>query len=291
MEAFNPWIPVYAAIASTPVMLFAVLLIPETMHVKTNATDDDDASSGMQSLKNHVFKGLKDLAESVKMLKDINVPLILITFFIQAPRFAAYTSTLTQHISTHFGWTLAQTSILLSPYGLLNLLILALLPVAGDILISPRFGYSIARKDLFLTRVSTILLVVGAIIEGFSQTSVLFLFGLFVQTLGAADSPLARATLVHYFDPAYTSRMYALLGMTEVLGSFIGGPVLAMLFDIGLKRGKGWIGLPWFYVAALCFLALVALLFVRLPRSQQRTAADSDDEAARVGGDDDGIVI
>lgn len=284
MEAFNPWIPVYVAIASTPVMLFAVLLIPETMHIVTKATADDDESSGLESVRTHVFKGLKDLTESFQMLKDVNVPLILVTFFVQTPRFAAYTSTLQQHISTHFGWTLAQTSVLLSPYGLLNLLILALLPVAGDILTSPRFGYSIARKDLFLTQISSILLVAGDIIEGFSQTSVLFLFGLFVQTLGAADSPLARATLVHYFDPVYTSRMYALLGMAEILGSFIGGPVLAILFDIGLQKRKGWIGLPWFYVAALCSLALVALFFVRLPRT--RPVVGGDDEAP-VGNDDD----
>lgn len=256
----------------TPFMITAVLLIPETLQRNAKIHDTD---GGDGSLKSHFAKGISDMKDALKMLSDVNVPLILLTFFIQTARFAAYTSTLTQHISAHFGWTLAETSLLLSPYGFLNLIILGALPYIGDLLISPRFGFSTVRKDLFLTRIANGLLILGALVEGAARGLPLFLVGLFIQTLGAADSPLARATLIHFFDPAFTSRMYALLGMAEILGSFLGGPVLATLFDIGLKKKGGWIGLPWFYVAALCSLAMLGLVFVRIPKDKDRPEANN----------------
>ena len=98
---------------------------------------------------------------------------------------------------------------------------------------------------------------------------VLFLFGLFVSTFGAADSPLARATVSHYVDAQYTSRLYALIGMVEVLGSFIGGPALAVFFDWGLRKKGLWYGLPWFYIAFLSSVALFALALVRPPKQSQ----------------------
>jgi len=108
---------------------------------------------------------------------------------------------------------------------------------------------------------------------------VLFLIGLFIGTFGAADSPLARATVTHYVDPEFTSRLYALIGMIEVLGSFIGGPVLAFFFDQGLRRKGIWMGLPWFYIAFLCSIALTALMFVK-PRNKSL-----DDEGEGLGGE------
>ena len=89
----------------------------------------------------------------------------------------------------------------------------------------------------------------------------LFILGLFIGTFGAADSPLARATMSHYVEPEYTSRLYALIGMAEVLGTFIGAPVLAAFFHIGLQKKGIWTGLPWFYLAFLSFVAWLALLF------------------------------
>lgn len=268
MQYFGPWMPIYVVLGINPILFMVVLLTPETMKLDVNKTQQVTQESGVAALKKHMAKGFTDMKQSLDMLKNINVSLILVTFFVQNARFSAYTATLSQYISTNFGWKLAEISVLLAPFGLLNLVVLASLPKISDILTSPRFGLMTVRKDLFLTQISTVLIILGAIIEGLSPNIGTFLFGLFVNTLGAADSPLARATLTHYFDLAFTSRMYALIGMAEVLGSFIGGPVLAVLFDIGLKRKGGWRGLPWFYVGALSIVALAALLFVRVPKTK-----------------------
>lgn len=276
MTNFGPWVPIYIAITVTPFMLCVFFFIPETLTIETRAKKNDDQTF-TQAFKEHVGKGLDDLMHSVDMIKNVNIPLVLLTFFFQSARFSAYTSVLAQYVSKHFGWTFAETSFLLSPLGVLNLAILVALPKVSDILVSRRFKFTVFGKDLFLTRVSTFLIIMGALIEAFSPNVFIFIFGLFIGTFGAADSPLARATVSHYVDAKSISKLYALIGMMEVLGSFLGGPVLAKLFNIGLERRGIYIGLPWFYMAFLCGIAFVALLFVRPPK-----ASDTEpDEAQR----------
>ncbi|KAH7152136.1 major facilitator superfamily domain-containing protein [Dactylonectria estremocensis] len=276
MQRYGPWLPIYLVGLTVPIVFSILLLLPETLSIKIKNQQGPES----KTFKSHMRQGLKDLRQSLRILKNKSVPLVLVTFFIQSARFSAASTTMSQYISKHFGWRLAEISILLSPLGILNLVILAGLPKVSEILLSPRFRMTPFTKDLFLTRISTSILVVGALVEGFSHNVVLFLIGLFITTFGAADSPLARATVSHYVQPEYTSRLYALITMVEVLGSFIGGPVLAWCFDRGLKRKGIWIGLPWFYVAFLCSLAWVALLFVKPPKKHAQedgVYSDGDD--------------
>ena len=267
MTRYGPWMPIWLVIFTTPIVIAIFLTIPETLTLARKDAEQTEAPT-KETFRTHVERGIKDLKESLAMLKNVNIPLILITFLSQNARFTAYTGTLGQYISKHFGWKLGETSILLSPLGVLNLVILASLPRLSQWLMSPRVGFTSFRKDLFLTRVSTLLLIFGAIIEGCSHSIAFFLFGLFINTFGAADSPLARATISHYVPVEFTSRLYALIGMAEVLGSFIAGPVLAYFFNKGLELKGIWIGLPWFYIACICFVCWVALMWVRPPKSE-----------------------
>ncbi|KND93588.1 hypothetical protein TOPH_01530, partial [Tolypocladium ophioglossoides CBS 100239] len=278
MEKYGPWVPIYIVLAITPFMLSVFFFIPETLIVESKSHRKQDRPL-LVELKQHISNGLGDLVHSVHMIKNVNIPLVLITFLFQSGRCTAYTSILAQYISKHFGWRLAETSLLLSPLGVLNLIVLVALPKLSQILMSPRFRFTIFGKDLFLTQASTLIIIFGALIEGFSHNVVLFLIGLSIGTFGAADSPLARATVSHYVDAEYTSRLYAFIGMVEVLGSFIGGPALAWFFDQGLRRKGIWTGLPWFYIALLCSIALVALLFVKPPKKSLH-----EEEAHNEGG-------
>lgn len=275
MSAYGPWMPIYVMLISVPIVYATLLIIPETL------VKDQKSPEASMTLKDHITHGIKDLSSAVQILRNINVPLVLVVFFFSNARMTAQSSTLAQYISKNFGWTLAQTSVLLSPLGVVNMIVLGVLPKLSDILTSRRFGFSIFRKDLFLTRASFLLLGVSSLLQGFSGNITLFLIALFIATLGSAESPLARATVSHFVDPAYTSRLYALIGMTEVLGSVTGGPVLAYFFDKGLQLKGVFTGLPWFYIAFLCFLTLVALLFVKPPATggrREEEIIDSEEE-------------
>ncbi|KAJ4288828.1 hypothetical protein N0V88_007155 [Collariella sp. IMI 366227] len=96
----------------------------------------------------------RELGVSFSLLKNRNIPLFLPAFLIGPAMFTAYSSTLAQHMSTYFGWTLAQTNYLLSPLTLLKLIMIAFLPSATGFLTNPsgRFRLSVFSKDLLLIR-------------------------------------------------------------------------------------------------------------------------------------------
>ncbi|KAK0724379.1 general substrate transporter, partial [Lasiosphaeris hirsuta] len=268
MEKVSPWLPICLVFGFSPFVVFGMLLfIPETLPIKLK-TAPDVSLPFAETARKSLSEGLTELKTSFALLKNINILLCMVTFFIQPAIFTAYSATLSQYVSNYFGWTLAQTSYLLSPpLGILHLVIILLVPQVSKVLTTPtgRFRLSSFSKDLLLTRVSLGLQVLGALLEGFSQEIALFLVGLGISTLGSANGPLLRAISTSYVEPNQTSRLYSLMSMLETSGAILGGPVLAKLFSIGLARRGFWIGLPWFYVAGLLSFALAALAFVRKP--------------------------
>lgn len=278
MNKYGPWLPIYLVLVFVPINMGILLLLPETLTVNLKKKHAEGGKRAPSTLKEHVLHSVNDLKYSLSMLKNVSIAMIFITFFIQNARYAAYTTTMSQYISKHFKWKMADVSLILSPLGILDLTILGGLPKVGDTLMSPRFRMTAFGKDLFLTRISTVMLVLGAFWQGLSQNIVMFFLGLFIETFGAATGPLARATVTHYVQPEYTARLYALIGMIEVVGSFIAGPVLAWCFDLGLKRKGLWIGLPWFYVSFLCAVALIGLYYVKPPKKHVREEEVVDNE-------------
>ncbi|KAK3321784.1 general substrate transporter [Apodospora peruviana] len=273
METVGAWIPIVIVFAITPFIFALLVFIPETLPVKLKTPSDVVEE---QSLLLVSIQKTKETAEELKvsfaLLKNRNVLLAMVNFFIQPALFTAYASTLAQYVSKYFGWTLAQTSYRLSPpLGLLHLVILLSLPRISSALTSPsgRFRLTTFSKDLLLTKISLLFLISGALMEGFSQEIVLFLVGLTVGTFGSANGPMCRAVTTAYVEPHHTSRLYALISMLETSGAVIGGPVLAWLFNVGLSKGGIWKGLPWFYVSGLVSIAFVAMLFVQRPRDKE----------------------
>ena len=285
MDRWGPWLPITIVLCSVPVVLALFLFIPETLTVKLKSrSPTEDNQPPLVALRSHIGHGLRDLLRSLRMLRNPNVPLCLVTFFFSNARFTANSSTLTQYISKHFGWTIAETSVLLSPLGLIHLVVLGSLPKLSDILTSPRFGFTSFGKDLFLARISLFILALSALIRAFSSSIGPFLFGLFIGSFGAAESPLVRAIMSGFVEPSYISRLYALAGMAEVLGAFLGPPVLAWCFDRGLQLKGVWTGLPWFYLTLVCLLSWGALLFVRAPKKglgENEVFGDGDESDVR----------
>jgi MFS family permease len=275
MEHLGPWFPVRLVFCITPFVFALVLFLPETLPIKLReATPQDEQQPLGQRLRQEV----KELGVSFSLLKNRNILLSLPVFLIQPALFVAYSSTLAQHISTYFGWSLAQTNYLLSPLTILHLITIALLPAVSGFLTnqSGRFRLSIFSKDLLLIRISLFFLIAAALVEAFSRDIVLFLVGLTIGTIGSSHGPLCRAIATSYVEPQQTSRLYALISLLETGGALLGGPVLAWCFNIGLSKKGLWSGLPWFYVAALVSIALASLTFLRAPK--QKVVLDPADE-------------
>ncbi|KAF4120600.1 Major Facilitator Superfamily [Geosmithia morbida] len=272
MEKFGPWVPVTIVLYISPVVFLIFLFIPETRtgkEMKGEPTSSkpayDDDQPTLVVIKGHLKDGLVDMRKSLVILRDRNVLLCLVTFFFINARWTASSSTLAQYISKNFEWKLAEASILLSPLGLVEMLVLASLPFLSKRLMSSRRGCTAFDKDMLICRMSFPMLFLSALIRAVSPSVVPFLFGLFVGAFGAAQIPVARAIMSAHVNPAYTSRLYALTSMVEIAGTVVGAPVLAWCFKRGMKLQGVLTGLPWLYLSLVYLLSWVALGFVRPP--------------------------
>jgi MFS transporter, PCFT/HCP family, solute carrier family 46 (folate transporter), member 1 len=81
-----------------------------------------------------------------------------------------------------------------------------------------------------------------------------------------------------YVQASFTSRLFALAGMVEVLGTVLGAPILAWCFDKGLQWKGMWTGLPWLFVAVLVGSCATALSFVRPPKVEDEDAVPDQEE-------------
>lgn len=277
MERFSPWVPIYIISALSPFFIAAMFLLPETLQRKPQAEDDDQNQTLVEWLKCQVTDSITQVREAFPLLRSRDIKFILAIFFINTPIGAALSLTLIQYVSKTFGWDVAETSYLLSPLGLLTIVVLAGLPKLGEVLISPdhRFKMTVWQKDYLLTGLSLVFLALGGVIEGLAPTAGLFIFGLFIGNFGSGHTPLARALLTHYADSQLTSRLMALISIVEAAGAFIGGPILAVFFQIGQSKGGYWTGLPYLYIAFLCLCARACLIFVRAPEKPEEVALDS----------------
>ncbi|KZL87573.1 major facilitator superfamily transporter [Colletotrichum incanum] len=269
MERYGPWVPIRLVFIFTPFIFLIMMLLPETLRGKPDGSPRRQHSLG-GAVREALDNGLHELRESIAILKNRNILLCLTPSLIQGPLGAASMHTLPQYISKNFGWTLAQTSFLLSPLGLGHLGILLILPWISRIIVDPRgrFRCTGFGKDALLAKASYIMIANGALIEALSREIVVFLIGLVVGTFGSASAPLARAMITEFVAPEHTSRLYALTSMVDTLGSPLGGPVLAWAFSVGLEKKGGWKGLPWFYVSFLATVAWAALMLVSEPRKK-----------------------
>lgn len=159
MSNYGAWTPVYAVLGTIPIAYGSFILIPETLIAKVK-------NSRNTSLRESMANGFNDLTP---LLKKGNILLILTVFLFEKPRTMANYLTMPQYISTHFGWSLAETSILLPPLGLLHLAVLTLLPQLSK-LVSSRYAMSTCKKDLTLTKASVSILAFGALIQGLSSS-------------------------------------------------------------------------------------------------------------------------
>lgn len=276
MEATTPWIPLYITGCISPFIFVATIFLPETrprqIELPASAPADGSFSAALVS---HVKHTRIRLAESVSVLRSRSIAILLLLFFVHAPITMSHGQTIAQTISKRFHWTLAQTGYLFSVKGIIMVVVLALMPFFSSFLTSPRLGkyqLSIFKRDLRLAQLSLVFLIVGSILMG-GESLAEVITGLVVSTFAIGIDSLAKSLIASYVDKEHTSRLYALTGMTETAGRFFGAPSLAWTFERGVK--SGWMGLPFYFVAGLCALALVALCFVQKPN-----ISDEDEQGA-----------
>ncbi|KAF4637074.1 hypothetical protein G7Y89_g1021 [Cudoniella acicularis] len=271
----SPWISLILGQCLIVLGASLIVFIPETLHlrispatgmlVKAPASRDDlssskkiDKSTFYTTVKSQISDKLSQVKSATSVLHSLPILLLLFTF-LSMP-FAKQSIDLSlRYISKRFSWKLREAGFLLSLRAFINIILLfAILPIFSKILME-RLGFSSRGKDLFLSRLSILVLVIGAIMIAASPTIGLTIVGLIVWTLGTGFSSLTRSLVTTLVDKEHIGRLYSMIAIIETLGALIAGPTVNGLYSLGISKGGSWIGLPYFCLAIICSLAAVAL--------------------------------
>ncbi|EEY17274.1 conserved hypothetical protein [Verticillium alfalfae VaMs.102] len=233
LQTYGPWVPIKLVFYLSPVVVTAASLLPETLPIQL------PGGRGVPSprrplaaaVRRHVSSHLAEVAGIQALLRNRSLLYCLAAPLISNASSTSHSTTFTQYISKHFGWSLAQTTYVHSPLALCHLLVLVALPRVSAHLLTPRggrLGLTSFTKDLLLTRVSYGVLAGSSVLQALSPSVVPFLLTYALGMLGSATAPLTRAITTAFAErKEHTSRLYALCSIVDTLGSFIGGPVLA----------------------------------------------------------------
>lgn len=287
------WLPVLIGMGVLLLGTLLIFAIPETLYYHTSTTSEtllpDSASdttvtstkpndqSFFVAAKNKCFTSLKQTYDSTTVLHSFPILLLLCTFILQ-PFTTNLVELCLRYISKRFSWRLYETGFLLTLRAAVNLLLLlAILPLLSHFL-TARLHFTSKAKDLFLAQISAVLLAIGALMIAISPTVIGTIIGLTIFTLGLGFIALVRAIITMLVDKQHVGRLFAAIAVVERAGALAAGPVLGAMYSVGLEWKGSWLGLPFFAVAAICFLGAVAVWLFGILARREEELVEGDEE-------------
>lgn len=135
-----------------------------------------------------------------------------------------------------------------------------------------------------MVRASAIILAFGSLLFALSSQALVLIASILVLTLGDGIEATMRSLLTSLIPSQQVSTVYSGVAVVSGAGGIIAGPILAMTFKVGMRAGGRWLALPFYIMAALCFLIVMAVCCVQLRKTDENEDATTSDG----GTNDDG---
>ncbi|KAK8061520.1 hypothetical protein PG994_007886 [Apiospora phragmitis] len=239
----GPWPCLWVSIALIITGTAAFMFIPETSSHKQQGVQEGE-SNQPAGFKAHVGHIYDRLLESVSILKSTSVTILLAICVVSIPVFVAVLQFLVQFVSKRYNLPIGDTGYVQTAYGIAQVFqSLLVVPYISKLLVLESTPWPFKMKDertrdLWLARWSYGALVLGFLLMGAAPSLAVFVFGLFVLSLGSGFNSITRSLMSLYVDPEHRSRLFSLVGMAEVAGAMYGPPMLAGLFALGMRLGE-----------------------------------------------------
>ncbi|WEW59684.1 hypothetical protein PRK78_005163 [Emydomyces testavorans] len=279
MALKGPWLPFLLGMLVITMSCPFLFVLPETIQLrppqsKTRQSMDtedsavvDDLWLGQTPSLSQPRKLLNQAWESSKFIfQSRAVVLILSTFFLSVIG-RKQLDILLLYVSTRYSIPISQAAFSLSVSAGGNIfLLLILLPLSSRYL-TKTLHFSPSAKDLYLSKISVVLLTIGCFALGLSPTIPTMIAGLIIYTLGCGFNPLCLSLISTFVEPRHAARLYSIVCLISMAGALIGGPLLAGLFNWGLSIGPGWTGLPFLGTGLIHVFVVIAVSYIKLPRT------------------------
>lgn len=163
--------------------------------------------------------------------------------------------------------TRKQAGLLASVKAVANFAGVALILPAISQFLLKKGSFSAVRKDMWLLRISIVAQVFGSVLSAVAPTGKAFVAAVSIFELSKGYLPAALSVVATLVDGKHQSLVYVTSSIMQALGSIVAGPLLAEMFNLGLKWGRAWYGLPFAFAG---LLQLVAAVIVFASRQRKR---------------------
>lgn len=135
------------------------------------------------------------------------------------------------------------------------------MPAASEALVAAKILPE--RKDIWLARTCLLTTVLGLFGVALSANLVqlggsLAMYGTLVAYQGAMKSLMTQI-----FGNENIGLLFAAVSLVDSVGNLGTAPALAWLFNLGLRWGQAWYGLPYLVFASIMSVAVMMLFAVR----------------------------
>jgi hypothetical protein len=216
----NPWIPMIVGLLIQLAPIPLAIALPETL--KKHVPEEEPlpapplpspvATENAVAPNPAVRQLLEPIKDSVKFLfTDWRVPPLVLTFFTHLLLMnSVILSTL--YISKRYGWLISDATFLSSLRAGVNIIVfLVLLPALGSLLMR-KYAFTGLQKDLWLARISCVLVAVGYAIFGLAPNIALSIVGMTIFTLGNGHTYLIRSFMTSLVEQHHLARLYTIVG-------------------------------------------------------------------------------
>lgn len=276
---WTPWIPATAGTVLMALGVIVALFMPETLGYNeppsepataeaTNPAPSSDNDDDNNNSNNNTHNHITTLRNAISFLwLDWRVPALVLTFLIHLA-VADVSSLLLQYVSTRYNLTFAEATTILTLRSVANILLLFLfLPFLAKYLTTTR-GLCTQRTDLWMSRASMASWALGWLVFGLSPTLLSATAGMGITALGSGSFFLIRSLLTPLVPAHNVARLYSLISVVDTLGAMLGAPLLAGLFNWGLRVGGLGVGMPFYFLGAVCAGITVLLCVVGLRKGE-----------------------
>jgi hypothetical protein len=295
MMEHGDWLPLLLALAIQQVGVFIGILFPETLHLRDMPEPaDGDMQQGQMELRS------MDKTQSTKfrwrdqighfrdaltfLRRDATVALVILTFFVNRIGRQAL-SMLIRYASKRYHWKIQKAAYLLSFRAATNLVSMTVFVPIVNLILLRVVKIPAHFADLWIAKGSIILLTGSFLIMGVATHPALLIIGLLVYNLGTGYNAAMRSISIHAIGGQSSpdvGRLFAVIAIFEALGSMIAGPLLAEVFEWGIRTGEPWIGVPYLLSAAIFGVVTAMTWFISVKDEKLGYVAVSEEDEEAV---------